>query len=111
MIQQTIDAIDAFESMAPKAVGIFCYDNSSGRCAFASDALTANSLLVGDISWAKEVPQPSRNSWYLRVRDGKRIEQYEQQHGKWFAAKRDGNDPQRAQAVEARPSFRSLIST
>ena len=75
MIQQTIDAIDAFESMAPKAVGIFCYDNSSGHRAFASDALNANSLLVGDISWAKEVPQPSRNSWYLRVRDGKRIEQ------------------------------------
>jgi len=62
MIQQTIDAIDAFESMAPKAVGIFCYDNSSGHRAFASDALNANSLLVGDISWAKEVPQPSRNS-------------------------------------------------
>jgi len=29
MIQQTIDAIDAFESMAPKAVGIFCYDKLS----------------------------------------------------------------------------------
>ena len=53
------------------------YDNSTGHRACASDALimTANSLLVGDISWAKEVPQlqPSRKSWYLRVRDGKRI--------------------------------------
>ena len=73
MAAQTVEAVNAFEIMAPGCVAVFCFDCSTGHTGFAPDALNANVLLVGDFSDAKKIPSPSRKGWFLR--DGKRVEQ------------------------------------
>lgn len=67
LLEQLVDdAIPLFENLHPECKAVFVFDQSSNHRAYASDALVASRLILGDKDLARDKEPTMKEGWFIK---------------------------------------------